>query len=138
MNHLDLMLPVIDGHFWVESNGKILDTNFPYYDMIKMCHNLKGEMMYKEADAFTQELMLIKFRKALNKVGLDEKEYLTLKTAMHDGKAVMNECYYNSLLAMKEGDRLVFGSLGWKKRDGSGVWWEYGGEDWKGIKAFLK
>ena len=132
------MLPVIDGHFWVERNGKILDTHFPYYDMIKMYHGCCGEMMYHEADDFTQKLMITRFKRELNKVGLCEDDYLHLKSVIYDGKAVMNECYYISLLAMKEGDRLVFGSLGWKKKDGSGVWWEYGGKDYKGIKAFLK
>ena len=98
------MLPVIDGHFWVERNGKILDTDFAEYGIIRKYHNLTGGMVYKEADNLTQALMILKFKKALNNVGLAEDDYLLLKKCMYDGKAVMNECYYNSLLVMEEGD----------------------------------
>ena len=132
------MLPVIDGHFWVVRNGKILDTDFAEYGMIRKYHNLTGNMVYKEADDFTQTLMVLKFRKALNKFGMCEDDYIRFKKCMCAGKAVFRSCYYNSLMVMKEGDELKFGSMGWNKKDGSGVWWEFGGEDWKGIKAFLK
>ena len=139
-NHINykIMLPTIDGHFWVVRNGKILDTDFAEYSMIKKFHNLTGNMVYKEADDLTQTLMIIKFRRALNEVGLCEDDYVELKKGIYNGKVVANNCYYNSLLVMKEGDELKFGSMGWKKKNGDGIWWEYGGEDWKGIKAFLK
>ena len=132
------MLPIIDGHFWIVRDGNILDTYFDEYDIVKKIHNLTGNMVYKEADAFTQALMVLKFRKSLEKCGINEDKYVALKREVGMNEPRPNDCYFNCLLVMKEGDELKFGSMGWKKSDGSGIWWEFGGEDWTGIKSFLK
>ena len=50
----------------------------------------------------------------------------------------MGGCFQNALLEYQEGDVLKFGSMGWRKKDGSGVWWEFGGEDWTGVSSFIK
>jgi hypothetical protein len=132
------LLPTIDGHFWIERDGKIVDTYFKGYDYVKKVNNLTGEMVYKEADDTTQKIMIMMFRKSLAKAGMSEDEYVALKKLLGMNKPAEDDCYFNCLLELKEGDMLKFGSMGWNKKNGSGVWWEYGGEDWSGVSAFLK
>ena len=132
------LLPIIDGHFWIERDGKIVDTYFKGYDYVKKVNNLTGEMVYKEADDTTQKIMIMMFRKSLAKAGFTIRRYVAFKKLLGMNKPMEDDCYFNCLLELKEGDMLKFGSMGWNKKDGSGVWWEYGGEDWSGVSAFLK
>lgn len=129
--------PTIDGHFWLERNGKVVDIEFKDYDYIKKVHNCKDGMVYKEADEMTQKIMIKIFEKCLYSICKDRETFKAISKKAGVG-AMFRCCFQNSMLAFQEGDLLKFGSMGWNKRNGSGVWWEFGGEDWKGVKAFLK
>ena len=37
---MNIGFPTIDGHFWIERDGKIVDIEFKEYDFIKSIHNL--------------------------------------------------------------------------------------------------
>jgi hypothetical protein len=131
--------PTIDGHFWLERGGKKVDIEFEEYDYVRKFHKLTDGMVYKEADAMTQTIMIKMFEKCVNKISMkfNLDNFQKFSKEMGVG-AKMNCCFQNCMLAYEDGDLIRFGSMGWNKRDGSGVWWEYGGEDWEGVKAFLK
>ena len=57
---MNIGFPTIDGHFWIERDGKIVDIEFKEYDFIKTIHNLADGMVYKEADTLTQTVMIEK------------------------------------------------------------------------------
>ena len=130
-----IAFPTIDGHFWIERNGKIIDIEFNEYNDIKKYRGCKGGMVHKEADDMTQAVMIKIYDKCLTSVGLNMAKFKAF--SVRKGiKPQFQMCYQNCLLEMKEGDVLKFGSMGWKRSDG--VWWEYGGENYKGVKSFIK
>ena len=135
MNTKFIPLPTIDGHFWIERNGKIIDSDFKEYDYIKHYHNCGGEMKYKEADSLTQLIIIKIFKRSLSSMGFD---YDTYKKISAGEPQKIYYCYQNCLLILQDGDVLKFGSMGWKKNNSSKIWWLFGGEDWVGAKSFLK
>jgi hypothetical protein len=132
------MFPTIDGHFWIVRHGRIIDTDFKEYGWIKKVNGCRGEMIYKEADENTQKIMIKLFMKCLENVGLTMETFKQM-SVKHKREPRFNSCFQNCLLAYREGDELKFGSMGWKKKNKKdGIWWEYGGEDLEGVRAFLK
>ena len=131
----NMLFPIIDGHFWIERNGKIIDNDFKEYDYIKHQQNCGGEMKYKEADSQTQLIIIKIFKRSLSSMGLD---YDSFKKIMAGQSQKIYQCYQNCLLILQDGDVLKFGSMGWKKNNSSKIWWEFGREDWVGAKSFLK
>tara|TARA_R110002126_G_scaffold142971_1_gene289123 strand:+ start:5879 stop:6280 length:402 start_codon:yes stop_codon:yes gene_type:complete len=129
--------PTIDGHFWLERGGKKVDIEFKDYDFIKRVHNCDDGMVYKEADFNTQLIMIKIFEKCLYSMEKDIEAFKTFSKSMGISP-MMGCCFQNSMMAYEDGDLIKFGSMGWNKKNNGGVWWEFGGEDWKGVKAFLK
>lgn len=117
----------IDGHYWVEKDGKIIDIDFPEYKFIKAMNGCKGKCQYKEAPMDVQKA----FIKSIKTEELENGMKLNIPPRF-------NQCQYNAYRAQKlHGGRLVFGSMGWKMKKG-GVWWEYGGENWTKVAQFIK
>jgi hypothetical protein len=127
------LYPVIDGHFWLEYEGIIIDPYFKEYDFIKFLQNCQGDMVYLPADPIIQQVMLKKFNSIfdIEKLGetLIERDY----------KEKYGCCFFNTILnktTFKE-FKIVFGSMGWKRKDKEEIHWEFGGENYK-IKNFIK
>ena len=154
-------MPVIDGHFWVERDGKIIDPNFPKEDeYIRVANNTTTKKAYHEAPELVQKVMLGLLEKTIT-YELRKAELMrgrsglcvslsTLQTlnepmteeekaeAMEEYTPRFNCCNLNAYTEAKlRGGRIVFGSQGWKKKDGS-VWWEYGGTDYTTVARFMK
>ena len=122
--------PTIDGHFWVERDGKIIDPYFQDYDAIKMIQRLKGDRIHLEAEPLIQAIMTKKFEKSE-----DQKGMISLLLIVDTPEPY--QCYSNSIVEIKKrGGVLKFGSMGWKRKAG-GIHYEFGGEGWK-IHQFLK
>ena len=154
-------MPTIDGHFWVERDGKIIDPEFLSEDeYIRKANKTTTEKAYQEAPELVQKILIGMLEKTLS--------YELRKTKMMNGKGAMvvsmktiqalntpmteeeqanavkeyipafDCCNLNAYTEAKlRGGRIVFGSQGWKKKDGS-VWWEYGGKDWDKVSQFIK
>lgn len=133
----EMAFPPFDGHFWVERDGVIIDTEFKEYDYIKKAHGAKDGMKYKEADATTQKIMIAIMMKVLEKNSLTVESFRALSVKCGKLKPMFRCCIQNSLIALAKGGVLKFGSMGWEKPNGK-VWWEFGGEDWTGVGKFLK
>ena len=135
LNRTTMAMPTIDGHFWVERDGKKIDPYFEEYDMVKRVRKGK-RWVYLPADELTQRMMIAIFDKLI------KKEFSTVAEYLHYSKVYgikfgFGYCHKNSLLEIEErGGTLVFGSYGVQREDGS-IFYEYGGEDYKNVKAFI-
>ena len=108
--------PSIDGHFWLERDGKVIDTEFKQYEWVRMINNLGGEKKYKEADATTQFIMISMFDKCLEKNGLNREEFKELHIRLGVLAPMFNCCFQNCINLFQEGDVLKFGSMGWENK----------------------
>ena len=104
----------IDGHFWIEKDGEILDPSFREHEIIGVIHDCDPyEMSYKEAPLLTQVWMAC------------------CAGGMTWAGRGFGFCFKNALeIQSKVGGRLVFGSMGFKKKNAPGYHWEYGDPSW--------
>lgn len=116
----------IDGHFWVERDGKIIDPHFEMYDV--MCKTKEADPQKKR---YIPASDIIR-DKILKKLGYEK---VRLKV---EWKPQPAHCLLNSFSeAQFRGGKIVFGSMGFERPDGS-VYWAFGGENYKIVKHFLK
>ncbi len=126
----------VDLHCWIETNeGKIIDEYFSDYDLVKLFHNLKGDNVYCE--------LVGKERKKV--WGLVWKKFLKNKIQSIEDlgcfgcenwysfwehcECRQHNCFMNAYqyhLQNPKTTRLCFGKLGWKKKKGKSIWWEFG------------
>jgi hypothetical protein len=130
-------MPCVDGHFWIERDGKIIDPHFPEQDYVKRVH--RGvKFVYKPADVNTQTLIKMMHLRSIEKGGYEGLDDFLIDYQMIAGaEALHGYCFFNALIECEEDDKLIFGSWGVERADGT-KFWEYGGEDWTGVKAFIK
>ena len=137
-------LPMIDGHFWVVRDGKIIDWEVKEYELVRKINKCEDTQVHLEADEMTQKMMIGIFKKVLFNVFetnnwehiLQRVTQLFLKLGWK--KPEFSMCFQNCLIEIhRNGGELKFGSMGWVRKAG-GVHYEFGGEDWKGVKAFLR
>ena len=124
----------LDGHFWVVQNGKIIDPYFKEYDQCKSFWKCGGERIYLPADDLIQKVMKVKYIDSALTIMNTNRTMWEMRVY---GGVQPNSCNINAILeVMKNGGEIVFGSMGWEKNDGSGVHYEFGGENWT-IAKFL-
>ena len=130
-------VPLVDGHFWIERDGKIIDPHFPEQDYVKGVH--RGvKFVYKPADELTTTMITMMHYKTIEKGGYKNLvDFLTEYILIAGEKPRQGYCFFNAMMEQEEGDKLIFGSWGVERADGT-KFWEYGGEDWTGVKAFIK
>jgi len=135
MNRLGGTLPRIDGHFWIERDGKIIDPIFEEYEiMSKLFKSVK--FIYCPADETTQNLIIAMYFKQIKKE-YTLGDYVANTTAIFKKKPYFGRCLQNALVEQSEnGGKLVFGSFGVEKKNGI-QFWEYGGADYVGVKDFI-
>ena len=113
----------MDGHYWVVRDGVIIDPMFEEYEETKAIFGLKGKPIYLPADALTQQV----FKKKLNNYikELEEEGY-----RFPGCWTITNRnCNLNAYVEQKlRGGEIVFGSMGWKRKNGNGIHYEFGGE----------
>jgi len=130
-------LPKLDGHFWVVRDGKIIDPHFSYYDMVKSIHKGK-KFIYHPADAMTQTIMKSIVMRGINKYYPEIADFVADYKKIVGEEKVEGYCLQNALIEIDEnGGELIFGSWGVERKDGS-KFWEFGGDDYVGVKAFFK
>lgn len=150
---------MIDGHFWVERDGEIIDPTFSKDDeYIRRINRTTTKKAYHEAPELVQKILITMMEKTasfeLKKLKLMEglgsaivniQELNKPMTEEEMTEAIKNYiprfncCNTNAYTEAKlRGGRIVFGSQGWVKKDGSGVWWEYGNTTWNTVAQFIK
>ena len=124
----------LDAHMWLEdAEGNVVnDCDFPQYDYVKAVRNLKGEKKYKawegekgkKAMATVQKMVQVRMDATCSATGFTKKQYWEF----YRNKPVSGCCFMNAMAYWKKNKHLKIrvGSMGWEKKDGSGVWWEFG------------
>jgi len=134
--------PTIDGHFWVVRDGKIIDPVFDGYKYVCKVHDADvTTLSHIPAPIMTQKIMINIFTKVVENVLGDKsfEKFYKMSRQMGQLSPEENRCWQNCLLEIYEnGGEIVFGSLGFKYKNKEGFWYEYGGEDYKTIKDFIK
>lgn len=141
---IDIEFPMFDAHFWVEREGKIIDFHFPQYDIIKRINGCVGEPIYLPAPQETQTIAIGIMKKKLHQMVDTTNFKIALQRLYQLYKMFDNltpqylYCLQNAFIEIhKNGGNLVFGSLGWRRKNGT-IHYEFGGEDWKTWKDFKK
>ena len=137
-----MSFPTFDGHFWIERDDKIVDFHFCEYDFIKMINGCNGEQVYLPAPEITQKVALNIMEKVMKNAfktdTIDEavEKYYKLATKIGRQDAHFAECPKNVLVERHlRGGKIVFGSMGWKKKNGD-IHFEYGGTELQGYKTW--
>lgn len=127
----------IDGHFWVERNGDIIDTT-PEEEDIKRINAHRGfteGREYLPAVSIVQTIMIKSYtadvianfneatgRSATTLAEVYENSPIQIPKAL--------SCYKNAFYEQwKNGGTVVFGSMGYKAHWTSDIFWEFGGVD---------
>jgi len=139
--------PRIDGHFWVERDGAVVDFDFPSYLQCKEFWKCSpsAKPQYLPAPSKAEEDALWVFEACIRrryKMLPDEHSWdeVCKRCLQRWPSPVSNECYQNAVAEIgRNGGKLRFGSMGWEKRAG-GVHWEFGGEGakWAKFSQFRK
>tara|TARA_R110000824_G_scaffold21996_1_gene81206 strand:- start:768 stop:1292 length:525 start_codon:yes stop_codon:yes gene_type:complete len=117
----------MDGHCWVERDGKIIDPHFQRYYEVADIRDVPHKKFYCKAPEEIQALYHTYFK---NKYGW----ILDLEDCPFD-KPLFGCCAQNALLEIKlNGGKFIFGSMG--VGDIKNIWWEYGGKDYWSISDF--
>jgi hypothetical protein len=138
------LFPTIDGHFWIVRDDKIVDFEFKEYDFIKKINKCKGEKIYLPAPEMTQKIAINIFEKVLNiifkkdSIEKNREIFYLFSKKLGFNKPTFSRCFQNVIMEIYlNGGEIVFGSMGWKREDGS-IHYEYGGEEyltWNDFKA---
>jgi len=144
--YLRMELPTIDGHFWIVRDGKIIDWEFEEYNLIRKIRNCNKEKNYIPAPETTQRIMIAIHKKAFSSYFSKTQswediiaEFYNMSVMLGMVKPECQRCYQNCLIDIyKNGGELVFGSLGFKRKGTNEYHYEFGGENYKTIKDFMK
>lgn len=116
-------IPQLDGHFWVERDGIIIDPYFKEYDYIRHIQGCKGKQVYLQAPIHVQVVIFYLYRIRDEQFNLDD-DFVRKRSPR------FANCWINARAEQaKNGGKIVFGSMGWEKPNGE-IHYEYGGVNW--------
>jgi hypothetical protein len=124
-------------------DGQYIDANFPQYDRIRKKHKCVPEIcVYLPAPDKTQELVIGLFKKiTLKCFNADDwdammEEFVTVARIAKVTEPMFHKSFQNCIMEQYyNGGDIIFGSMGFKKKDGT-YQWEYGGPDYLTVKDF--
>jgi len=131
----------INGHYWVERDGKIIDPYFPNYNRFKAYYNIKrknAKFVYVEAtNPFTNRIALKSLDDILMRPFEDKEKALKLLD-LCEYKNEPRCCQFNSLMEQyRNGGEIKFGSVGMETDDGKSIVWIYGSKNFDTIADFM-
>jgi NADH:ubiquinone oxidoreductase subunit E len=142
---MSFAFPIIDAHFWIERDSEIIDDEYPKKDaIIKQIWKCNDTKCYLEASDEIQEAVInhhkkIVMKKLRVKDWEDALDILTEIFEINKYEPMYGCCFLNVMyeLTRNRNGTIKFGSMGFEKKNGDGVHWEFGGENWT-IKDFGK
>ena len=140
-----MRLPKIKGHFWVERDGEIVAWDFP--ELIRLRKKLKCEMdvlAHLRAPKKTEDAMIRLFEKLTLRAFQSEDwndmmpEFIMVAKMTGNGDGpIFDKCWTNCIQEVYyNGGTIRFGSMGFKKKDGTYLW-RYGHEDYQHLTDFF-
>ncbi len=132
-------LPVVDGHFWIERDGVIIDPTFPEYDIIRRLNGCTSVQKHQKAPQWICDRLFNRYMKCYQEAFGEDEWTDTLYPMFLDQpryscavQNVMADVAYN-------GGNVCFGSMGWERNNKKkGTFWEYGCEEWTTLNDYLK
>lgn len=127
----------VDGHFWVVDNENNIydEAGFWEYRVIKEEEDLEGDCVYYEAPMLVQKVMIKMWIPEAERA-IDVYNWFWCQFGFCNRNAVLMK------RSLEKGNpektyRIVFGSMGWKKRS-DGVYWMFGNDEWTKVCQFLR
>lgn len=133
----------INGHYWVERDGVIIDPYFPNYDDFKKFHkikkNKKNKRVYVEAtNPITKQTALKFLENRLLKPFGDRRKAVDLML-MCGYTPEPRCCQFNAVIeAERNGGVIKFGSVGMESDDKTKTIWIYGNKNYDTLADFAK
>jgi hypothetical protein len=140
-----MRLPKNRGHFWVERDNQIIDFNFPQYCRLRRKFNADPETnCYLRASPKVEEAIIRLYRritlKAFDCDNWDDMmiEFIFVATLTGNADApTFNKSFTNAIQEVyHNGGEIRFGSMGFKKKDGTYHWY-YADDQCKDMADFL-
>lgn len=140
-----MRLPTNRGHFWVEREGEVRDYNFPQYRRLRRKFDADPEThCYCPAPDTVQNVIIRLFKritlKAFDAEDWDEMMEEFMLVAKMTGNAdapTFEKSFTNAIMEIYyNGGNIVFGSMGFKKKDGTYQWY-YGHPKYRTVADFL-
>jgi hypothetical protein len=140
-----MRLPKNKGHFWVERNGEIIDPEFPQYRRLRRKFNADPEIhCYLRAYPKVEEAIIRLYRRITLKAFDCEKwddmmvEFILVAKMTGNADApIFNKSFTNAIQEVyHNGGEIRFGSMGFKKKDGTYHWY-YADDQCKDMADFL-
>jgi len=142
---------VIDGHFWIEKDGVIIDDPVWLGDSVKKFQVFGAVKYYKPAPEITQKLV-IEYMYKINETIYNVKRDNELFNQLVELRPYEScKCQFNVLKSLlKNGGKIVFGCCGYKYPNGikqktsfcnglpkNAVWWMFGFGKYSVFKDFF-
>ncbi len=128
----------MDGHFWVERDGKIIDSTPAEKEFMQAAHywEITQEREYLPANFIVQKIM--KLSCTADVIFTYNKETGSSATTLAEvfenspiQTPQAQKCFKNAFYEQwKNGGTVVFGSMGYKAHWTTNIFWEYGGIDY--------
>jgi hypothetical protein len=139
-----MRLPKTHGYFWVERDNEIIDYNFPQYRRLRRKYDATDTHCYLRAYPKVEEAVIRLYRritlKAFDCYDWDEMMVEFLLVAKMTGNAdapIFNKSFTNAIMEVyHNGGEIRFGSMGFKKKDGTYHWY-YADDQCKDMADFL-
>ena len=140
-----MRLPKNRGHFWVVRDGEVIDADFRQYRRLRRKFDADPEWhSYLPAPEKVRNVIIRLFKritlKAFNAEDWDEMMEEFMLVAKMTGNAdapTFEKSFTNAIMEIYyNGGELTFGSMGFKKKDGTCHWY-YGHPDCLTVADFL-
>lgn len=133
----------INGHYWVERDGVIIDPYFPNYDSFKKFHgikkNKKNKRVYFECQNPITNQVALKYLEdqILKPFGDKQKTIQLLKMCGFTPEPRC--CGFNAIMESEiKGGVIKFGSVGMESDDKTKTIWIYGNKNYSTLADFAK
>jgi len=139
-----MRLPKTHGYFWVERDNEIIDYDFPQYRRLRRKFDATDTHCYLRAYPKVEEAIIRLFKRvtlrAFDADNWDDMMVEFLLVAKMTGNAdapIFNRSFTNAIQEVyHNGGEIRFGSMGFKKKDGTYHWY-YADDQCKDMADFL-
>lgn len=137
MNEDRIRILPIDGYFWIERDGRVIDFHFKKEEqMILNVFDCIYKRHYKEAPELVQKVYIGMLLKAFDGI-IDMTTEEETQKFIKKWKPEFNKQCINVYVEWKlRGGEIKFGSKGYQKKNTNKIHWEYGHENYNSVKHY--
>jgi hypothetical protein len=140
-----MRLPKNRGHFWVVRDNEIIDADFPQYRRLRRKFDADPETHCYFPAPYKVQNVIIRLFKRITLKAFDAEDWgemmeefmLVAKMTGNADAPTFEKSFTNAIMEIYyHGGNIVFGSMGFKKKDGTYHWY-YGHPDCLTVSDFL-